>query len=113
MLPALREFASALDFDVLSHDNDARPLVVAPNLIDLHAHQWIQSHPFNFPAHGGETAQTVRIVCEIKWNDIGPVVGGTREPAIAQPLEHFAAFPTSHPGNQHGRGSQVLRCAGE
>jgi len=113
MLPALREFASVRDFDVLPHDNDARPLVVAPNVIDLHANQWIQSHPFNFPAHGGEAAQTVGVVCEIKWNDIGPIVGGTREPAIAQTLKHFAAFPSSHSGNQHGRSSQVLRGAGE
>jgi len=103
MRPAVRGFASVRNFDVLTHDNYAGPLVVPPNFIDLHANQWIQPHPLNFAADGGEATQTVGIVREIKGNDIGPVVGSTRESAIAQASEHFAAFPTTHLGNQHGR----------
>lgn len=101
MLPALREFLPIWNFDVLPEDNDARPVVVAPNLFDLHANQGIRTHPLDLPAHGGEATQTVGVVGEIKGHDVRPVVGGTREPPIAKPREHHTAFPASHLGNQH------------
>lgn len=65
MLPALREFPPVWNFDVLPEDYDARPVIVAPNLFDLHANQRIRPHPLDLPAHGGEAAQTVGVAGEV------------------------------------------------
>jgi hypothetical protein len=37
MRPALRKFARIRNFEVLSMDNDARPIVVTSNFVGLHA----------------------------------------------------------------------------
>jgi len=99
MLTALCIFSRIRNFYVLSKDNDARPIVVAVNFVGLHADQRILPHPFNLPPQRGKAVQAVGVVGEIEidGNDVGPVVTGARESAVAEPYQHLATFPAAHP----------------
>ena len=97
MLPALRIFARIRNFHVLSKDNDARPIVVASNFVDLYADQRILPHPFNFPPQRRKAIQAVGVIGEVNGNNIRPIVTGASKSAVAEPHEHLATFPTAHP----------------
>ncbi len=97
MLPALCIFSRIRNFYVLSKDNDARPIVVTVNFVGLHADQRILPHPSNLPPQRGKAVQPVGVVGEIDGNDVGPVVTGASESAVAEPYQHLATFPAAHP----------------
>ena len=93
MLPALRTFAGIWNFHILSKDDNARPIVMAADLVGLHTDQRILPHPFNLPPQRGKAVQAVGVVGEIDGNDVRPIVAGTsksaRSPAASASRDAF------------------------
>jgi len=97
MPPDLRIFAGIRNFQVLSKDDKARPIVVTSNFVGLYTDQRILPHPFNLSPQRGKAVQVVGIIRKIDGNDIGPIVAGASKSAVAEPRQHLATFFGAHP----------------
>ena len=81
--------------------NNAHPVVVSNDFVNLHAHERILAHPLDLPSQRGEAVQAVSVEGKINGNDVGSIVGDTSKPPKAESGEQFATFAVAHLGYKH------------
>jgi hypothetical protein len=92
---------------VLAEDDDARPLPLSCDFVDLDTHQGILSHPLDLLTERGKAIEVLAVEVEMYGNDVGLVVPSASQPTDVGRGQHGAALAIRHFFDHHGKPSRV------
>jgi len=81
---------------VMPEYDDAYPLPVSREFVDLETDKWIQSHPLDLLAQRGEAIEKLAIQVKMKRNDVRLVAPRARQASDMPPGEHRTALLLRH-----------------
>jgi hypothetical protein len=89
------------EFLVLPEYDDAFPLPLCREFVDLETDKGILSHPLDLLPQCGEAIEALVVQVEMKRNDVGLVIPGARQTSDMPPGEHRAALFFRHLVDYH------------
>src|SRR5438876_4281564 len=96
----------------MSESNDAHPVIVSSDFVNLHADQRILAHPLDLLSHRGEAVQAISVVAKINGNDVWSIIGHTSQPPKAESGEQFATFAVAHFSDKHKNSATAVMVRG-
>jgi hypothetical protein len=86
--------------------DDARPLPVSDEFVDLETDKGILSHPLDFLTQSGVAIEKLALQVDVNGNNVRLVVQGARQASDIRPGEHCAALSLGHFLDYHGNLTQ-------
>jgi hypothetical protein len=96
---------SVWELFVMPEYDDARPLPVSYEFVDLETDKGILSHPFDFLTQCGVAIEKLAVQVDMNGNDVRLVVPGARQASDIRPRKHCAALSLRHLLDYHGNAS--------